>query len=235
MKRPDLAPLACVNPACQRFRLTGQDHIRLLRCRTCGEECSARRGTALCNTKVAAERAASVVEHLGEGWGGGHRTLGPRRQSHGRATAPDGGPPGRAVPGLPRMRRHATRLGMGCTGELRENKPKRGPVEERAEAGDMGDHTALAADSTLLVSLVVGTRTHEPTRAVVHDAKQRLRPGHLPAICTEAYDGKVRKTLAFSKAPRYHRWMSWLSVGLYNFCRGHSSNWLRVLLICLTS
>jgi hypothetical protein len=34
---------------------------------------------------------------------------------------------------------------------------------------------------------------------------------------------KVRKTLAFSKAPRYHRWMSWLSVGLYNFCRGHSS------------
>ena len=49
MKRPDLATLACVNPACQRFRLTGpdnltvrtvygQDHIRLLRCRTCGEE-----------------------------------------------------------------------------------------------------------------------------------------------------------------------------------------------------
>ena len=33
---------------------------------------------------------------------------------------------------------------------------------------------------------------------------------------------KVRKTLAFSNAPRYHRWMSWLSVGLYNFCRGHS-------------
>jgi hypothetical protein len=34
---------------------------------------------------------------------------------------------------------------------------------------------------------------------------------------------KVRKTLAFSKAPRYHRWMSWLAVGLYNFCRAHSS------------
>jgi hypothetical protein len=32
---------------------------------------------------------------------------------------------------------------------------------------------------------------------------------------------KVRKTLAFSKVPRYHRWMSWLSVGLYNFCREH--------------
>jgi hypothetical protein len=34
---------------------------------------------------------------------------------------------------------------------------------------------------------------------------------------------KVRKTLAFSKVPRYHRGMSWLSVGLYNFCRGHGS------------
>jgi hypothetical protein len=34
---------------------------------------------------------------------------------------------------------------------------------------------------------------------------------------------KVRKTLTFSKATRYHRWMSWLSVGLYNFCHAHSS------------
>ena len=34
---------------------------------------------------------------------------------------------------------------------------------------------------------------------------------------------KVRKTLAFSQARRYHRWMSWLSVGLYNFCRSHRS------------
>ena len=34
---------------------------------------------------------------------------------------------------------------------------------------------------------------------------------------------KVRKTLAFSKATRYHRWMSWLAVGLDNFCRTHRS------------
>jgi hypothetical protein len=33
----------------------------------------------------------------------------------------------------------------------------------------------------------------------------------------------VRKTLAFSKGPRYHRWMSWLAVGLSNFGREHSS------------
>ena len=62
-------------------------------------------------------------------------------------------------------------------------------MEERAEAGDLWDYTAIAADSKLLVSLVVGKRTQEQTTALVHDAKQRLRPGHLPAIFTDAYDG----------------------------------------------
>ena len=80
MKRPDLDTLACVNPECQRFRLTGQDNLtvrkvygqdrlRLLRCRTCGEEFSERRGTALFNTKIPEEQAASVINHLGEGCG----------------------------------------------------------------------------------------------------------------------------------------------------------------------
>ena len=67
MKRPDLDTLACVNPECHRFRLTGQDNltvrkvygqdgIRLLRCRTCGEEFSERRGPALFNTKITADQ-----------------------------------------------------------------------------------------------------------------------------------------------------------------------------------
>lgn len=38
------------------------------------------------------------------------------------------------------------------------------------------DHTAIAADSKLLVSLVVGKRAQEQTRALGHDAKKRLRP-----------------------------------------------------------
>src|SRR5262245_17584245 len=56
-------------------------------------------------------------------------------------------------------------------------------------AGDLWDHTAIAADSKLIVSLVVGTRTQAPTTALVHDTKKRLRPGYLPAIFTDAYDG----------------------------------------------
>jgi hypothetical protein len=168
----------------------------------------------------------------------------------------------------------------------------------------------VAADSKLVVSLVVGKRTDEQSLALIQDAKSRLRQGHLPAIFTAAFvsyasallevfgrrypskdrgrgavlrwrqglaygqvkkrdkghrvervevrvvhgkarlqhvlylvgykqintrvverhngtsrlrnQRKVRKTLAFSKAHRYHRWMNWLSVGRYNCCRPHS-------------
>jgi transposase-like protein len=78
MKRPDLDTLACVNAECQLFRragannlsirkVYGHDRIRLLRCRTCGEEFSERRGTALFNTKLAEATAEDVISHLGEG------------------------------------------------------------------------------------------------------------------------------------------------------------------------
>jgi hypothetical protein len=53
--------------------------------------------------------------------------------------------------------------------ELREKKQKRCTVEERTEAGDMWDHTAIAADSKLMVSLVVGKRTQAQTKTLVHD------------------------------------------------------------------
>ena len=80
MKRPDLDTLSCVNPECHKFRLTGQgnltvrkvygqDGIRLLRCRICGEEFSERRGTALFNTKITEAKAEDIIDHLGEGCG----------------------------------------------------------------------------------------------------------------------------------------------------------------------
>src|SRR5215468_8479598 len=78
MTRPDLDTLACVNAECQHFRRPGEanltvrkvyghDRIRLLRCRTCGEEFSERRGSALFNTKLPEATAEDVINHLGEG------------------------------------------------------------------------------------------------------------------------------------------------------------------------
>lgn len=78
MERPDITTLACVNAECQLFNQRGQAnlvvrkvysraHLRLLRCRRCGEECSERRGTALFNTKLPESKAEEVINHLDEG------------------------------------------------------------------------------------------------------------------------------------------------------------------------
>jgi hypothetical protein len=78
MERPALDTLACVNAACQHFRppgpgklvvrkIYGHDAIRLLRCQSCCEEFSERRGTALFNTKVSEAKASEVIDHLAEG------------------------------------------------------------------------------------------------------------------------------------------------------------------------
>ena len=163
---------------------------------------------------------------------------------------------------------------------------------------------------------MVGKRTQVQTKKLVHDVKVRLRPGYLPALFRDGYEGyesailetfgrcyaaaqsgargrprhsqlrwpqglaygqgiksatdqstdgiklnvirgkarleqtlallgyhkintsvverhnatsrlrnqrKVRRTLAFSKATRYHEWMSWVSVVQYNVCRAHGN------------
>lgn len=76
--RPSLDTLACVNAECKDYaqpgrnnlsvrKTYGQDQIRYLRCRTCQQEFSERKGSALWNTKVSEERAESVAAHLAEG------------------------------------------------------------------------------------------------------------------------------------------------------------------------
>ncbi len=78
MERPDLATLSCVNVECQRFgrpkpgnlvirKRYGKDRLRLLRFRSCQEEFSERRGTALFNTKVSEVKATEIIDHLDEG------------------------------------------------------------------------------------------------------------------------------------------------------------------------
>jgi hypothetical protein len=78
MTRPDLDTLACVHPACQRFRrpgganltvrkVYGHDRLRLLRWRTGGEACSERRGSAVFHTKLPEATAEDGINQLGEG------------------------------------------------------------------------------------------------------------------------------------------------------------------------
>jgi transposase-like protein/IS1 family transposase len=76
--RPPIETLACVNVECKHYgqrghdnllirKVYGTDHIRYLRCRSCGSEFSERKGSALWNTKVSEEQAESVAAHLAEG------------------------------------------------------------------------------------------------------------------------------------------------------------------------
>jgi hypothetical protein len=71
--------------------------------------------------------------------------------------------------------------------ELRQNKQKRCQDHETEMAGAWWEHSAVAADSKLVVSLIVGQRTHAQSQARVTAARRRRRAGHLLAICTDAY------------------------------------------------
>ena len=86
-------------------------------------------------------------------------------------------------------RYHPAGAGIRRALERWEKKQQRCQGREAEMAGDRWDHTAVTADSTLVVSLVVGKRPHEQTNTLVQDAQRRLRSGHLPAIFPEASAG----------------------------------------------
>jgi hypothetical protein len=73
-QRPDLKSLSCVNEECKDFgqkgrknlkirKTYGKDRVRYLRCKSCGEEFSERKGTALYNSKIRESKAASIIDH----------------------------------------------------------------------------------------------------------------------------------------------------------------------------
>ncbi len=48
-------------------KIYGKAQIRYLKCRSCQEEFSERKGTALWNVKISEEKAFAIAEHLAEG------------------------------------------------------------------------------------------------------------------------------------------------------------------------
>jgi len=70
-----------------------------------------------------------------------------------------------------------------------KKKQKHCSADEDHQAGDFWDHTAIAPDSKLIVSLEVGKRTQEQTQKLVSDTQSRLRKGLLPALFSDGYEG----------------------------------------------
>jgi IS1 family transposase len=201
MPRPDLSTLACVHAECQCFgrpgqgnlsirKVYGKDGIRLLRCGKCREEFSERRHTALFNTKVSEAKAEDVIDHLDEGCSirGTSRLTKVAKATVARLLKVSG--------------RHAQRFHHQEVQDLRpraiefdeqwsfvKKKQKNGSPEEVHQTGDFWDHTAIAPDSKLIVSLVVGKRTKEQTQTLVSDTQARLQKGSLPTWFSDGYEG----------------------------------------------
>ena len=201
MQRPDLDTLACVNADCQHYgrpeqgnltirKVYGQDGIRLLRCGSCQAEFSERRNTALCNTKVSEAKAESIIDHLDEGCSvrATSRLTKAAKVTVARLLKTSG--------------RHAQRFHDQEVKDLRpraiefdeqwsfvKKKQKNCGPEESHQGGDFWDHTAMAPDSKLIVSLVVGKRTQEQTQALLSDTQSGLRKGRLPILFSDGYEG----------------------------------------------
>ena len=77
----DLARFCCLNPDCPDHGVRGggnlsvrghdgkADTIRFLRCRSCGDRFSERKGTPLFHSHLTREKAIAVLEHVADGCG----------------------------------------------------------------------------------------------------------------------------------------------------------------------
>jgi IS1 family transposase/transposase-like protein len=197
--RPAIENLCCLNPECKQYGQRGQnnlmlrktygaDRIRYLRCHSCGEEFSERKGTALFNCKIGEARAVSIIEHLDSGCGHNAtaRLVHVSKDAVRRLTRLDG--------------RISRQLHDRLVGALRlravqfdekwsyvGKKQAHLTVEDDPEeTGDYWDANALDPQSKLLISLVPGKRTAETIHQVVADAAQRLATdAPLPALFTD--------------------------------------------------
>jgi IS1 family transposase len=177
-------------------KVSGKDHLRLLRGGTCREECSERRNTALCHTKIRAAKAEDVIDHLDEG--GSVR-------STSRLTKVATVTVARL---LKTSGRHAQRFPHQAVQDLRpqaipcdehwsfvKNKQQHGGPDDTSQAGDVWDHTAMVPARKCIVSFVVGKRTHEQTQERVNETPSRLRKGHVPVVFRDGYEGYASSIL----------------------------------------
>ena len=197
--RPDIESLCCVNAECKHFaqkgkqnlklrKTYGKDLIRYLRCTSCGEEFSERKGTALFNSKIAESKAASIIEHLDSG-------CGVVATANLLRVAKDT---------VSRLVRVAGRTSRSLHDRLVRNiKPKALQFDEKwsyttkkqkrvsvcddpDEVGDHWDLNCIDPQTKLLLTILPGKRTAEMIHQAVKDAAARLAVDCAkPAIFTD--------------------------------------------------
>ena len=197
--RPAIENLCCLNPECKAYgqreqdnltlrKTYGADRIRYLRCRTCGEEFSERKGTALFNCKIREAQAVSVIEHLDShcGMNATARLVGVSKAAVRRLVRVNGRVSGQLHD---RLIRHLHPQALQFDEKWSYVGKKQAHLtreDDPSEKGDYWDANGLDPQSKLLVSLVPGKRTAETIHQVVADAAERLAPdAEQPAIFTD--------------------------------------------------
>ena len=186
-KRRPLEELCCVNPRCKDSGRKGGGNLvvrrgkgtprwRVLRCTTCKQEFSERKGTALWGTRMPTEKAVAIAEHLKEGCGirktarlvgaskDGVTSIALRIGLHARATH-DARVRGLEVSEVQFDEKWA------FVGKKQKNCSEDDP-DDRLR-GDQWDHTAIDVTSRAVVTLVVGKRTKENVAKAVADFAAR--------------------------------------------------------------
>ena len=208
--RPDLKSFCCLNPECKdyaargRGNLTvrktyGRDQIRYLRCRSCSEEFSERKGTALFNSKLREAQAVSIIEHLDSGCGlnATAHLVGVARQTVSRLLRCSGRLSGQLHDQLVRNLKPRA-LQFDEKWSYRGKKQAHlAPGDDPGQVGDHWDTNCLDPQTKLLVTLVPGPRTAQTIERAVQDAAQRLAAdAPQPALFTDGEEAYREAILA---------------------------------------
>ncbi len=185
-KRIETAGYACPNPDCAYCGITDESRHALvgygvqggnqrLKCQACGKVFTNRVGTPLCYLKTSAERVEFVLLFLAESV---DASVLVRYTGHAGATI---------ARWLERMGHHSTRWHNRLFRHLSLGFIQMDEVYSsvRRETSAVWLWLATDAQTKLIPAMHVGGRTKDDGFALVHDLKQRLAPGCVPAFTTD--------------------------------------------------
>ena len=206
----DLGKFFCVNKKCSMYGIRDGENIhvrawsgkhkdiRLLHCRVCKKKFSERRGTVLSDSRLPAEKAVSLLEHVVEGNGMrktgrlvkvGHMTVS-------RYTKLAGEHSETLHDELVAFSPNTQEIQFDEKWRFVRKKEKHGDADNPADArcGDNWDHVSLDAETKLVLQVVNGKRTKKNMKRLVRKTAKYLK-NKLPRLITsdewQAYERAI--------------------------------------------
>lgn len=157
---------------------SGKNHkIRMVYCKTCRKQFSERKGTVLSESRLPEEKAISLLDHIREGCGTRvtGRLLHVSNDTVTRYILKAGDHARKAHDELVAFSPHTKEIQMDERWSFVEKKEKNveKDVTPTTLNGDNWDHTAIDAESRLVLSIIPGKRTSENCVKLVEDVNKR--------------------------------------------------------------